>query len=426
MSEKLQAVRGMNDILPEQSGYWQYLEEILRQLAASYGYQEIRTPILEKTALFQRSIGEVTDIVEKEMYTFLDRDNESLTLRPEVTAGCARAGIQHGFLHNQIQRLWYIGPIFRHERPQKERYRQFYQFGVEALGMSGAAIDAEIILMNERLWERLGLSNDLECQINSLGSPKVRVQYREVLVEYFKKIYDALDEDSQRRLNTNPLRILDSKNPEMQSIISKAPALVDFLDEPSKQHFDRVCELLDKAGLTYHLNPRLVRGLDYYTDTVFEWVTTKLGAQGTVSAGGRYDGLVEQLGGRSTPAAGFSMGLERVIALMHEEKVSIPLNSSPDVYVIVVGPEAESEGLVTAEQLRAKIPTLSVMMDCTGGGFKNQFKRADRSGAKIALILGEDEIRENKISIKLLREAKEQETLLKDQIIDYLKQYSLG
>ncbi|MCA1805502.1 MAG: histidine--tRNA ligase [Xanthomonadaceae bacterium] len=376
MANSIQAIRGMNDILPDQTPAWQYLEDRVRTVLHAYGYQEIRLPILEKTELFQRSIGEVTDIVEKEMYTFADRNGDSVTLRPEGTAGCVRAGIEQGLLYNQQQRLWYMGPMFRHERPQKGRYRQFHQVGVEVFGMAGPDIDAELILMTARMWRELGL-RDVTLQLNSLGTLEARGHYREALVAYLEQHRAALDEDSLRRLESNPLRILDSKNPDMQALIEAAPRLSDYLDEESKQHFTRLCALLDGAGLAYELNPRLVRGLDYYGRTVFEWVTTRLGAQGTVCAGGRYDGLVEYLGGRPTPAVGFAMGIERLIALLEESGVAFP-SAAPQVYLVTVGGRAEAHGLILADRLRDALPGLRVLLNGGGGSFKNQFKMIEQ------------------------------------------------
>ncbi|HSJ48564.1 MAG TPA: histidine--tRNA ligase [Gammaproteobacteria bacterium] len=401
MANSIQAIRGMNDILPDQTPAWQYLEDRVRTVLHAYGYQEIRLPILEKTELFQRSIGEVTDIVEKEMYTFADRNGDSLTLRPEGTAGCVRAGIEQGLLYNQQQRLWYMGPMFRHERPQKGRYRQFHQVGVEVFGMAGPDIDAELILMTARMWRELGL-RDVTLQLNSLGTLEARGRYREALVAYLGQHRAALDEDSLRRLESNPLRILDSKNPDMQALIEAAPRLSDYLDEESKQHFTRLCTLLDGAGLAYELNPRLVRGLDYYGRTVFEWVTTRLGAQGTVCAGGRYDGLVEYLGGRSTPAVGFAMGIERLIALLEESGVVFP-SAAPQVYLVTVGERAEAHGLILADRLRDTLPGLRVLLNGGGGSFKNQFKRADKSGAQLALVLGDSELDAGEVGLKPLR-----------------------
>ncbi len=407
MSGTLQAVRGMNDILPSESPRWQWLEDRLRELARSYGYQEIRLPIVEQTALFERSIGTATDIVEKEMYTFTDRNGDSLTLRPEGTAGCVRAALQHGLLHNQSQRLWYRGPMFRHERPQKGRYRQFHQFGVEAFGLAGPDIDAELILMSARLWRVLGLQDAVRLELNTLGSPQARAAYRDVLVEYFQRHYDRLDEDSRRRLCRNPLRILDSKNPQMAGLIEAAPPFSDYLDEESRRHFEGLKELLDAAGIDYLLNPRLVRGLDYYGKTVFEWITERLGAQGTVCAGGRYDGLVEQFGGRPTPAVGFAIGLERLIGLLEgDERACL---TAPQVYLIAVGEAAQARALVLAERLRDELPGLRLLLNCGGGSFKSQFRRADRSGAELALILGEEEIETCSAGIKHLRRQAEQE-----------------
>jgi histidyl-tRNA synthetase len=400
----------MNDILPEQTPAWQLVEETLRALMAAYGYSEVRLPILEKTELFKRSIGEVTDIVEKEMYTFTDRNGDSLTLRPEGTAGCVRAAIEHGMLRNQAHRLWYMGPMFRHERPQKGRYRQFHQIGVEVFGLEGPDIDAELILMGARLWRRLGLGDSITLQINSLGSPESRAAYRERLVEYFSGHQAELDEDSARRLHANPLRILDSKKPEMQALIAAAPKLVDHLDEASRAHFEELLALLDAADIPYEVNTRLVRGLDYYGKTVFEWVTDRLGAQGTVCAGGRFDGLVEQLGGRSTPAVGFAIGLERLVALLAEEEVSHARHGT-DAYLVRVGEGAERIGFALAERLRDALPGLHLQTHCGGGSFKSQMKRADRSGARIAVILGEQEAEQGTAGVKFLREEREQLTV---------------
>ncbi len=409
----------MHDILPATSPHWQQLEQALRELMRSYGYDEIRFPLVEKTELFVRTIGEVTDIVEKEMYTFEDRNGDSLTLRPEGTAGCVRACIEHGLLHNQTQRLWYSGPMFRHERPQKGRYRQFHQLGVEAYGFAGPDIEAEQILMTARLWKRLGLDG-LELQINSLGSSEARNDYREKLVAYFLAHQNDLDEDSQRRLHSNPLRILDSKHPDMQALIDDAPRLADHLDHDSNQHFKRLRELLGTAGIEYSVNPRLVRGLDYYEKTVFEWVTTRLGAQGTVCAGGRYDGLVEQLGGRATQAAGFAMGLERLLALLEESGVSLPDNA-PHVYLVMAGEQAETEGLKLAETLRDALPALRLKVNCGGGSFKSQMKKADRSGAQLALLLGDNELASASIGIKYLREQRDQETMAQHELAAFLQ-----
>ena len=416
MSGLIQAIRGMNDVVPEESQYWQALENIIQQVITSYGYEEIRFPILEKTELFKRSIGEVTDIVEKEMYTFEDRNGDSLTLRPEGTASCVRACIENGLLHNQTQRLWYSGPMFRHERPQKGRYRQFHQFGVEAFGMDGPDIDAELIIMTARMWQALDLK--VELQINSLGNNENRQQFRSVLVEYFTGHADQLDEDSQRRLHSNPLRILDSKNPEMQTLIENAPKLQDHLDDESTEHFQALKSLLDAAKIPYVVNSRLVRGLDYYNKTVFEWVTTELGAQGTICAGGRYDGLVSQLGGKPTRAAGFALGVERLVALA---KQHLKPDNSPHLYVVVAPQSAMAAALALTESLRTSLPGIRLMCHCGGGSFKSQFKKADKSGAQIALILGEDELINNTVGIKYLREEKDQLTLSQSQLAEELK-----
>lgn len=420
MAKSLQAIRGMNDILPEQTPCWQYVENTFRQLMQSYGYQEIRMPIVENTTLFKRSIGEVTDIVEKEMYTFEDRNGDSLTLRPEGTACCVRAAMQHGLLHNQIQRLWYSGPMFRHERPQKGRYRQFHQFGVETFGLTGPDIDAELILMSNRLWQNLGMSGDVTLELNSLGSSAARQEYREVLVKYFEEHASELDEDSQRRLQTNPLRILDSKNPDMQKLNENAPKLIEHLDAESKQDFDVLCKTLDAAGVKYKINPRLVRGLDYYSKTVFEWVTDKLGAQGTVCAGGRFDGLVEQLGGKATPAIGFALGLERLIELL-EIPEDVQRENNLNAYLVLVGDKALSKGMPLSEQWRNEVAGLKLQVNCGGGSIKSQMKKADKSNADIAFILGEDELERNVITVKYLREKKEQEIIKLDEVAIFLK-----
>lgn len=399
----IKAIRGMNDLLPEDAAIWQFLEQSIRQLVASYGYKEIRTPSLEKTALFQRGIGEATDIVEKEMYTFKDRGNESLTLRPEGTAGVVRAGIEHGLLYNQQQRLWYLVDLYRYERPQKGRYRQFHQFGVEVFGLQGPDIDAEIILLTARLWRLLGLEQQLTLHLNSLGSNQARLAYRQILVDYFQEHFDELDEDSQRRLKTNPLRILDSKNPDMQSLIESAPKLFQHLDEESRQHFETLCRKLEDAGISYEINHRLVRGLDYYNRTVFEWMTDTLGAQGTVCGGGRYDGLVAELGGQNTPGIGFGMGIERVVLMLKNNHIEQQLGDAIDVYLINIGESASNQALSVAEALRNELPQLKLLTHCGGGNFKKQIKRADKSGARWALILAEEELAEGNISIKTLR-----------------------
>ena len=409
MSSTLQAIRGMNDILPAQSPAWQYFEDTVRSVLDTYGFQEIRMPIVEKTELFKRSIGEVTDIVEKEMYTFDDRNGDSLTLRPEGTAGCVRACIQHGLTHNQVQRLWYSGPMFRHERPQKGRYRQFHQIGIEVFGLDGPDVDAELLMLTARLWQRLGLQQ-VSLQLNSLGTSADRTKFREALVSYLQQHREQLDEDSKRRLESNPLRILDSKSPQTQSLLEEAPRLSEYIDAESQAHFEQLCSLLDAARIPYTVNPRLVRGLDYYGRTVFEWVTDQLGAQGTVCAGGRYDVLVEQLGGRATPAVGFAMGIERLIALLESQHVSLP-DKAPHVYIVAVGEQAQRHGLLLSEQLRDSVPSLRIMTHCGGGSFKSQFKKADRSGAHFALVLGDEELEQGRAGLKALREQTDQETV---------------
>ena len=419
MAKSIQAIRGMHDVLPSSTSLWQFLERQVAAVLASYGYREVRTPILEVTELFKRSIGEVTDIVEKEMYTFEDRNGESLTLRPEGTAGCVRAAMENGLLHNQIQRLWYQGPMFRHERPQKGRYRQFHQIGVETYGMQGPDIDAEVILLSARIWQALGIS-DLELQVNTLGTPQERADYRDELVRYFEAHADQLDEDSQRRLQTNPLRILDSKNLAMRPMLEGAPTLTGHLGEESRTHFAFICETLERAGVSCVVNPRLVRGLDYYSRTVFEWVTDKLGAQGTVCAGGRYDGLVEQLGGKPIPAVGFALGLERLIALL-ETLDPAAAKVSTDLYLVLLGHAATREGLILAEQLRNGLPGIEVLCNCGGGGMKAQFKRADRSGARYALVLGDDEIANNTVVVKPLRTDEQQSVITRDDVVEQLR-----
>lgn len=415
----------MNDILPEQTPTWQFVEQTLRDLLASYGYSEVRMPIVEKTELFKRSIGEVTDIVEKEMYTFEDRNGDSLTLRPEGTAGCVRAAIENGLLYNQTQKLWYLGPMFRHERPQKGRYRQFHQIGVEVFGLEGPDVDAELILMSARLWRLLGLEDSVTLQLNSLGSSYARAMYREKLVQYFEQHMEQLDEDSRRRLLSNPLRILDSKNPDMAQLIAAAPKLTEHLDAESKAHFDGLCAQLEAAGVRYQVNPCLVRGLDYYGRTVFEWVTDKLGAQGTVCAGGRFDGLVEQLGGKATPAIGFAIGLERLTALLDEGVV--PLEQfRPHVYLVRVGDMAQQHAMLLAERLRDEVPGLRVQLNHGGGNFKSQLKRADKSGAALALVMGEEEVVNGTVGIKSLREQAEQQALALDSIVPFLRDYVAG
>ena len=418
MSSKPRAIRGMNDILPGVSSTWRYLESIVEDIVRSYGYSEIRLPLLEHTDLFKRSIGEVTDIVEKEMYTFLDRNGESLTLRPEATAGMVRAGMTNGLFHNQKQKLWTSGPMFRYEKPQAGRYRQFYQFDVEAVGYDGPDVDAELIIMSARMWKRLGISK-ISLEINSLGTPEARVRYREALVEYFSGVKNELDEDSIRRLEQNPLRILDSKNPDMKAIVEAAPVMLDYLDEESAEHYDGLKRLLDAAGVTYVENPRLVRGLDYYSRTVFEWVTDALGSQGAVCSGGRYDGLVEKLGGRATPAVGWAMGIERFVALYEACGGEAPA-SSADVYIAALGSGTLERAFALAEELRDNISGIQVDMNMGGGSFKSQMKRADKSGAEFALILGEQELADDCVGLKPMRSADEQSSVALDDLAETL------
>ncbi|MBU0654736.1 MAG: histidine--tRNA ligase [Gammaproteobacteria bacterium] len=426
MAKNIQSIRGMHDILPEAAPTWQFFESTVRNLLATYGYSEIRMPIVEQTDLFKRAVGEVTDIVEKEMYILESRrDTEggeafSMALRPEGTAGCVRAGIQAGLIFNQQQRLWYAGPMFRAERPQKGRYRQFHQIGVETFGIAGPDIDAELIAIGARLWKQLGLKN-IHLELNSLGSLEARHAYRQLLVEYFSAHQDQLDEDSKRRLHTNPLRILDSKNPTMRELVAAAPNLHEHLDSESAEHFAQLQSMLDGMGISYRINPRLVRGLDYYSRTVFEWVTDELGSQGTVCAGGRYDGLVEQLGGRPTPACGFAMGVERLILLLETQAVQAPANN-PDVFLVMAGDAAAKAGLSLAEQLRDALPDLRLVSNCGGGNFKTQMKRADKSGAAVALILGENELERAEITLKPLRSEGEQINLPLCELAAHLSQ----
>ncbi len=389
----------MNDCLPTQSPLWQKVEGVVKNVISAYGYSEVRMPIVEMTHLFSRAIGEVTDVVEKEMYTFEDRNGDSLTLRPEGTAGCVRSGIENGLLYNQEQRLWYMGPMFRHERPQKGRYRQFHQCGVEVFGLDGPDVDAELIMMTARLWRELGIAQHVCLELNSIGSLEARANYRTALIDYLEQYQNVLDEDCKRRMYTNPLRVLDSKNPDVQAILGDAPQLSDYLDAESKQHFAGLCELLDAAGIEYTVNQRLVRGLDYYNRTVFEWITESLGSQGTVCGGGRYDGLVEQLGGKPTPAVGFAMGLERLV-LMMETLGNTDIRRSVDVYMVTAGEGTMMAGMKLAEQLREQVPGLRVMTHFGGGNFKKQFKRADKVGAAIALVLGEDEVAAQTVVVK--------------------------
>lgn len=419
---KIQSIRGMNDLLPKDSSLWQYLEGTVSSVLDQYCYREVRFPVLEQTQLFKRSIGEVTDIVEKEMYTFDDRNGESLTLRPEGTASCVRACIQNGLLDNQqVQRLWYSGPMFRYERPQKGRLRQFHQIGVEAFGIASVDVDAELILLTARLWRQLGIDQHVTLELNSIGSLEARLTYKKALEEYLSEHVNDLDEDSQRRLNTNPLRILDSKSAATQQILEGAPKLSDYLDDESRADFSTLKGLLDSAGLSYRLNEKLVRGLDYYNKTVFEWVTDRLGAQGTVCAGGRYDGLVEQLGGKPVPAMGFAMGIERLCLLL-QETGALPkgLENSPDIYFIVAGEEAQMASTAIAETIRTQLPDIRVLKHCGGGKFKKQFKKANESGAAIALIIGDDEAQKNSVNVKWLRKEREQETIAVESLAELL------
>jgi histidyl-tRNA synthetase len=421
MINRLQAIRGMPDILPKDTPLWQALESKWRLLVAGYGYEEIRLPILENTGLFKRSIGEVTDIVEKEMFTFLDRDNESITLRPEGTAGCVRAGVEHGLLHNQIQRLWYLGPMFRYEKPQKGRYRQFHQIGAEAFGIEGPDIDVEQILLVARFFKSLGVLEAVQLQINSLGSATTREGYRTALVDYFTRYYADLDEDCRRRLQTNPLRILDSKNPALAAIIQEAPNAASFLRGADNAHFQQFQALLTELGIAYEVNPRLVRGLDYYNRTVYEWVTDQLGAQGTVCAGGRYDGLVEQLGGKATQGVGFAIGIERAILL--QQTLGLASFAVCDAYIICVGDKSQLAGFKLAEHLRNEQPHLKLVVNCGEGSFKTQFKRADKAQAEIAFILGETELATESIGVKFLRETREQLSIPMSGVGSFLTEY---
>ncbi|MCA0403072.1 MAG: histidine--tRNA ligase [Proteobacteria bacterium] len=421
--DRIQAVRGMNDILPHETPYWQFLEKQFAELMQQYGVQEIRFPLVESTQLFKRSIGEVTDIVEKEMYTFNDLNGDSLTLRPEGTAGCLRACLEHGLLHNQQQKLWYKGAMFRHEKPQKGRYRQFYQFGVEVFGIEGYAIELELISLCYRLWKRLGIQKEVHLEINTLGELEERQAYRETLVAYFKAHFDKLDEDSKRRLERNPLRILDSKTPEMQNLINNAPKLLDSLGEKSRGLFDNLCKGLEHLKIPYQFNPRLVRGLDYYGHTVFEWVTDKLGSQATVCAGGRFDALVEQLGGRASKAIGFAMGAERLLLLLETLNCQKKEEKHSDVFIMPGSEGAIFKAIDFAEKLRDKNPEWQIITNTQGGSFKNQFKKADKSGAKLALIFGEEELQQGKIGLKNLRSESQQISLHEDEMMDYLQQF---
>ncbi|KGA31939.1 histidine--tRNA ligase [Pectobacterium odoriferum] len=419
MAKNIQAIRGMNDYLPAETALWQRIENSLKQVLSGYGYNEIRLPIVEQTPLFKRAIGEVTDVVEKEMYTFDDRNGDSLTLRPEGTAGCVRAGIEHGILYNQEQRLWYVGPMFRYERPQKGRYRQFHQLGCEVFGLQGPDIDAELILMTARWWRVLGIADHVKLELNSIGSLDARARYREALVAFLEQHKDQLDEDCLRRMYTNPLRVLDTKNPQIQVLLNDAPVLTDYLDDESRAHFEALGELLTQSGIPYTVNPRLVRGLDYYNRTVFEWVTTSLGAQGTVCAGGRYDGMVEQLGGHATPAVGFAMGLERLVLLVQSVNPDFNAPSGVDAYLISSGAGTQVAAMQLAEKLRDALPQLKLMTNYGGGNFKKQFARADKWGARVALVLGENEVAADQVVVKNLSNG-EQDTLAQADVASRL------
>ena len=420
MAKNIQAIRGMNDCSPTESPLWQWIEGQVRQILSSYGYSEVRMPIVESTPLFARAIGEVTDVVSKEMYTFWDND-EQLTLRPEGTAGCVRAAIEHGWIYNNEQRLWYMGPMFRHERPQKGRYRQFHQAGVEVFGIASPEIDAELIILTARLWKALGIDQHVSLQLNSIGSLEARANYRSALVAFLENHRDLMSEEEKERLVKNPLRILDTKNQALQDVLDGAPKLLDYLDDESREHFAQLCALLDAVGIQYEINPKLVRGLDYYNKTVFEWVTSALGAQGTVCGGGRYDGLVEQLGGHATSGVGFAMGLERLVLLVQEVNKSIPVKSAVDIYVVYQGEGTTLAAFQLAEKLRSELPHLSTMLHCSGGNFKKQFKRADKSGATLALVLGESEVQNNQVVVKHLLGAAEQQTIDVDNLIEHVK-----
>ena len=420
MAKNIQAIRGMNDCSPTESPLWQWIEGQVRQILSSYGYSEVRMPIVESTPLFARAIGEVTDVVSKEMYTFWDND-EQLTLRPEGTAGCVRAAIEHGWIYNNEQRLWYMGPMFRHERPQKGRYRQFHQAGVEVFGIATPEIDAELIILTARLWKALGIDQYVSLQLNSIGSLEARANYRSALVAFLENHQDLMSEEEKERLVKNPLRILDTKNQALQDVLDGAPKLLDYLDDESREHFAQLCALLDAVGIQYEINPKLVRGLDYYNKTVFEWVTSALGAQGTVCGGGRYDGLVEQLGGHATSGVGFAMGLERLVLLVQEVNKSIPVKSAVDIYVVYQGEGTTLAAFQLAEKLRSELPHLSTMLHCSGGNFKKQFKRADKSGATLALVLGESEVQNNQVVVKHLLGEAEQQTIDVDNLIEHVK-----
>ncbi|AMO78369.1 MULTISPECIES: histidine--tRNA ligase [Pseudomonas] len=422
MSKSLQAIRGMNDILPDQTPVWRYLENTFAGLLEEYGYSEIRLPIMEFTELFARGIGEGTDVVDKEMYTFLDRNEESLTLRPEGTAGTVRAMLEHGLTGGgQVQKLWYTGPMFRYEKPQKGRYRQFHQIGVEVFNLPGPDIDAELIILTWRLWQKLGMADAVTLQLNTLGSSEARARYREALVAYLQERFEQLDEDSQRRMTTNPLRILDSKVESTQALLVGAPTLHDYLDEESIAHFEGLKARLDAVGLRYEINQKLVRGLDYYCRTAFEWVTDKLGAQGTVCGGGRYDGLVGQFGGKPTPGVGFAMGVERLVLLLETlGVVPAELKRPADVYVCAFGEPAELAALSLAEKLRDAVPGIRLLLNAGAGSFKSQFKKADKSGAQFALILGDDELAARVVGFKPLRGEGEQQNIAWEALPEHL------
>ncbi|MBN6711777.1 histidine--tRNA ligase [Haemophilus haemoglobinophilus] len=421
MAKTIQAIRGMNDCSPTESPLWQWVEEKVRSVLQTYGYSEVRMPIVESTPLFARAIGEITDVVSKEMYTFWDND-EQLTLRPEGTAGCVRAAIEHGWIYNNEQRLWYMGPMFRHERPQKGRYRQFHQAGVEVFGIANPEIDAELILLTARLWKQLGIFEHVTLQLNSIGSLEARQNYRSALVEFLQQHIDLLSDEEKERLVKNPLRILDTKNQALQEVLNDAPKLLDYLDQESREHFSQLCDLLDAAGIQYEVNPKLVRGLDYYNKTVFEWVTSALGAQGTVCGGGRYDGLVEQLGGHAACGVGFAMGLERLVLLVQEVNKQIALPSAVDIYVVYSGEGTTLPAFQLAEKLRSELPHLRTMTHCSGGNFKKQFKRADKVGAKFALVIGETEAQTQQVVVKDLLGGAEQQNLALTDVVAYLKQ----
>ncbi len=422
MAKTIQAIRGMNDCSPTESPLWQWIEAKVRHVLASYGYSEVRMPIVECTPLFARAIGEVTDVVSKEMYTFWDND-EQLTLRPEGTAGCVRAAIERGWIYNNEQRLWYMGPMFRHERPQKGRYRQFHQAGVEVFGIANPEIDAELIILTARLWKELGIDQHVSLQLNSIGSLEARANYRSALVAFLENHQDLMSDEEKERLVKNPLRILDTKNEALQEVLNGAPKLLDYLDDESREHFNQLCSLLDAMGVKYEINPKLVRGLDYYNKTVFEWVTSALGAQGTVCGGGRYDGLVEQLGGHSTQGVGFAMGLERLVLLVQEVNKEITLPQAVDLYLVYAGESTTLNAFQIAEQIRTELPQVRVMTHCSGGKFQKQFKRADKIEAKYALVIGESEVQAKTVVVKDLRNGAEQITLSQADLVATLKTY---